>query len=146
MKLNILLVTALLAGCSPAGWMLQPGLPGELARNDQGTITGTWREIRRDGRSVSSGYAPTIGSPSPYTFAAQKECTTAGGVLVQLAADEFRIERYEDGLETAGCGPWRAGPEIAPFNGSAVTLQRRGVHLVATGSGHSVELVRLAVR
>ena len=126
--------------------MHEPGLPADLARDDRGTITGSWREVLRDGRRVSRGYAVTIGYPYPYTFAAQKGCTVSGGLLIPISASRYRIEHYKSGFGTEGCGPWRAGPEIAPFDGADVTLTRRGLHLFVVGGGHSVELVRLRLR
>jgi hypothetical protein len=59
----------------------------------------------------------------------------------------FRIDRYTSGFATAGCGPWRAGPAVAPFDGKRVTLARSGNRLIASGSGSGtrVEFDRITV-
>jgi len=111
---------------------------------DPGTIAGSWREFRRDGRPAPKGYALSISSFAEPTFAVQAGCVATGGLLRPLGGERYRIERYETGFANEGCGPWRAGPEIAPFDGSEVTLVRQGNVLTASGSGRRVELRRLA--
>ena len=146
MQLRLAIATMLLSGCAPPPWMLEPGLPADLARDDPGTITGAWKEVRRDGRQVRSGYNLSIGYPEPYTFAARKGCVVTGGVLAPLGGGGFRIERYEAGFETEGCGPWKSGPELAPFDGTEVQLIREGMTLTAIGGGQAVEFSRLRLR
>nr|WP_295374705.1 hypothetical protein [uncultured Sphingosinicella sp.] len=146
MRLSPIIVTMLLSGCAPAAWQLAPGLPGDLAREDPGTITGAWQEVTREGRPVRNGYSLSIGYPHPYTFAARKGCVATGGVLVPLGGDRFRIDRYESGYATEGCGVWRPGPEVAPFDGSEVLLSRHSLRLSAMGGGRTVELRRLMLR
>ena len=145
MKLQLILATLLLGGCAPPAWMHEPGLPGELAREDAGTITGAWQETLRDGRAVSGGYLLSIGNAGPYTFAVRKGCTVTGGVLEPVGDGRYRISRYESGFHTEGCGPRRSGPELAPFDGMEVMLSREGSRLVARGGGNTVELRRLTL-
>ena len=123
----------LLAGCATST-EYPPGLPGDLIRNDQGTLTGVWRD--RQGLVVTIDL--NIG-----TFAAQKGCTTSGGALTALGGSRFRIDRYETGLSNDKCGPWRSGPEIAPFDGQIVDLTRTGFRLTAQGGGTSITLDRV---
>ena len=128
------IVSALLiVGCAtPAS--KQPGLPGTLIRDDEGTLSGVWR-----GRS---GLVVTI-DLHINTFAAQKGCTLSGGALVALGNDHFRIDRYDSGYSTDQCGPWRNAAAIAPFDGGSVGLVRAGKTLLATAGNTSVTLVRL---
>lgn len=119
-------------------------MPGDLARVDAGTIVGVWRETSRDGRGVSSGYYLTIGHS--LTFAVQKGCVVTGGVLEPAGQDRYRIQRYDTGFETPGCGPWKAGPEVAPFDGAEVRLSRQGDRLFVEGGGLAAQLGRLGTR
>lgn len=143
MKLHLINAASFLSGCAPHAPTLEPGLSEDLVRHDEGTITGSWRETLRNGRRVNKGYALSIGYPHPFTFAAQKGCTVTGGVLEELRGGFYRIQRYESGFSTPGCGPWRSGPELAPFDGSEVMLSREGDRLFARGEEHSIEFVRL---
>ena len=132
---EVTIATSLLltAGCATPS-AIAPGLPGDLIRNDEGTLSGVWRDRR--------GLVLTINLHTA-TFAAQKGCTISGGVLVPLGQDRFRIDRYESGYLTDDCGPWRSGPAIAPFDGEDVALVRNGDRLLATGGGASITLDRL---
>ena len=111
-----------------------PGLPGDIIRSDQGTLTGVWRDRR--------GLVVTI-DLNIRTFAAQNGCTLSGGALIAVDHDRFRIDRYDRGFASEDCGPWKNGPAIAPFDGGEVTLVRTGDRLVATGGGEAVTLIRV---
>lgn len=111
---------------------------------DRGTLAGSWREVRRDGRPVRTGYALSIGSWSPHTFMADKGCSGVAGVLRNARDRRFRIERYS-GIGKDGCQTLMAGPAIAPFDGADVALERRGLRLLASGGGKQVELERITL-
>lgn len=94
-----LFMSIALVGCGAhqsgsIAWMHEPGLPGELARHDDGTIAGAWRETVRDGRRVRNGYALSIAQFG--TFAAQRGCVATGGVLEPVEGYRYRIKRYQD--------------------------------------------------
>lgn len=128
----IFLAALLVAGCSS-----YPDLPVA----DTGTIAGTWREVRRDGHAVTNGYWLSIGTFS--SFAVRKGCVVTGGMLRPVGGSRYRIDRYETGFGTEGCGLWRSGPEVAPFDGAEVGVVRNGTTLVATGAGHEVQFRRI---
>ncbi len=123
----------LLAGCASSA-ARKPGLPGDLIRQDDGSISGVWR----DGRGLLATIDLNI-----RTFAAQKGCTINGGALIAMGGERFRIDRYESGYSTNACGPWKNGPAIAPFDGGEILLVRTGDRLVATGGGRSVIMTRV---
>lgn len=123
----------LLAGCaSPAA--RAPGLPSDLIRDDDGTVSGVWRDQRRLVATIDLRIR---------TFAAQSGCTISGGALVSLGQGKFRIDRYDSGYASDKCGPWTNGPAIAPFDGGEITLVRTGDRLVASGGGKTVSLIRV---
>ena len=111
----------LLTGCAT------PHVP----TTDSGAIAGSWRNPR-------TGLMLSISTFS--SFAVQRGCVASGGMLAPLGGGRYRISRYEAGFATEGCGPWRSGPEIAPFDQSEVTLVREGAALVASGGGRRVVL------
>jgi hypothetical protein len=76
------------------------------------------------------------------TFSAARGCVVTGGLLLADGAG-YRIDRYESGFSTEGCGPWRAGPEVRPFDGERVQLRRAGVLLTAEGPAGAVRLRRI---
>jgi hypothetical protein len=115
------------------------------AFHDLGTIAGSWREVRRNGRRVHQGSALSISSFVEPTFAVQRGCVATGGLLRPLAGNAYRVERYESGYSIEGCGPWRSGPEVAPFDRLEISLIRHGPVLVAEGGGDRVEFRRLPV-
>jgi hypothetical protein len=117
----------------------------QIAKEDPGTIAGSWREFRRNGQLVQRGYALSISSFVEPTFAVQRGCIATGGLLRPLAGTAYRVERYESGFSIEGCGPWRSGPEVAPFDGNQISLLRRGQVLIAEGGGIRVEFRRLRV-
>jgi hypothetical protein len=94
---------------------------------------------------VQRGYALSISSFVEPTFAVQRGCVATGGLLRPLAGTTYRVERYESGFFIEGCGPWRSGPEVAPFDGNQISLVREGQVLIAEGGGDRVELRRLPV-
>ena len=122
------LAAVMLAGCS--------SIP-DPSGTDPTNIAGNWREVRNDGRSIRGGYALSISLFA--SFAARKGCVVTGGMLHPVGGNRYRIERYETGFATEGCGPWRSGPEVAPFDSPEVSLARQGKSLVAIGGGHRVE-------
>ncbi|MFC7536372.1 hypothetical protein ACFQPG_03210 [Sphingomonas sp. GCM10030256] len=128
----VLALTLLLAGCAGPSWKSEPGLPGDLARHDQGDLSGVWRSAR-----LTVTIDQQIG-----TFAAQSGCTISGGVLHHIEGGRFHLWRYESGFASDRCGPWRNGPELAPFDGAEVVLMGVGNRLRATGPGRSAELWR----
>ena len=132
-----------IAGCLSSSPFEELGR--RTAIDDPGTIAGSWREVRRDARRVSRGYMLSISSFEEPTFAVQIGCVVTGGLLRPSGNDTFRVERYETGFSTEGCGPWRSGPDVAPFDGTEVRLMRKGRSLVTEGGGHRVEFVHLAV-
>ena len=79
------------------------------------------------------------------TFAVQRGCVATGGLLRPLAGTAYRVERNESGFSIEGCGPWRSGPEVAPFDGNQISLVRQGQVLIAEGGGNRVEFRRLPV-
>ena len=111
-----------------------PGLPGDIIRSDQGTLTGVWRDRR--------GLVVTI-DLNIRTFAAQNGCTLSGGALIAVGQDRFRIDRYETGYSTDRCGPWANGPAIAPFDGTEVALVRTADRLVASNGNTTITLERV---
>ena len=131
--LAVAVAAALAAGCATP-ISQAPGLPGELIRSDDGTISGVWR----DRRGLTLTINLTIG-----TFAVQRDCMISGGTLRPESRDTYRIGRFETGFADSRCGPWRSGPAIAPFDSNEVTLVREGVRLLATGGGQSLTLDRL---
>jgi hypothetical protein len=143
MRVPWLLLPAIvpIGACQPV--TMAPPWSSGAAIHDPGTIAGSWREIRRDGRSVAQGYVLSISSFAQPTFAVRRGCVASGGVLHPLGGNLFRVERYESGFSTEGCGPWRAGPEVAPFDASRISLVRNGQSLIAEGGGHRVEFRRL---
>jgi hypothetical protein len=116
-----------------------------MAKEDPGTIAGSWREFRRNGQRVQRGYALSISSFVEPTFAAQLGCVATGGLLRPLTGTAYRIERYESGYSIEGCGAWRSGSEVAPFDGTQISLVRVGRVLIAEGGGTRVEFRRLPV-
>jgi hypothetical protein len=116
-----------------------------MAKEDPGTIAGSWREFRRNGQRVQRGYALSISSFVEPTFAVQRDCVATGGLLRPLAGTAYRVERYESGFSIEGCGRWRSGPEVAPFDGNQINLVRDGQVLIAEGGGNRVEFRRLAL-
>ena len=116
-----------------------------MAKGDPGTIAGSWREFRRNGQLVQRGYALSISSLVEPTFAVQLGCVATGGLLRPLSGTAYRVERYESGYSIEGCGPWRSNPEVAPFDGTQISLVRDGQILIAEGGGNRVEFLRLPV-
>jgi hypothetical protein len=72
------------------------------------------------------------------SFAVRKGCTVSGGMLSALGDARYRIGRYETGFASDQCGPWRNGPDIAPFDGAEVRLERTGFKLIASGREHRI--------
>lgn len=142
MRTLSLLCLLALGGCHA---IERPSGRSALIARDAGTIAGSWRESRRNGRPVQGGYALSISSFEVPTFAVQKDCVATGGLLRPVATTTYRLERYETGFSIEGCGPWRSGPEIAPFDGVQINLIRHGQVLVAEGGGTRVEFRRLPV-
>lgn len=118
------------------------GLPWSLMKQDRGDLTGVWRQVRRNGRRVVTGYVLTI-DPRLGTFALQKGCLATGGVLKPTGLGRYRIDHYETGFAAAGCPPWRRAPELAPFDSAEVSLVRDGQQLTARGAGVIIGLVRV---
>jgi hypothetical protein len=140
-----LLAPVSLLACAPALRDAGAGLPGDLVREDAGTIAGSWREVLRNGERVRGGYAITISNFG--TFAVQKGCLATGGTLEPLGNGRYRIGRYESGFRASEeCPPWRADPQLAPFDGTQVALTRHGDRLLASEDGRAVELRRITLR
>ncbi len=135
--LTLLLCFAVPA-CATSGWDRQPGLPGELARGDTGTIAGIWREPGRGGLVLS-----IMDFGSYATFAVRRGCTITGGVLRPRGAGTYTIERYEIGFSEKKCGPWRSGPEVAPFAGSSVLIERTRFDLSVSSEATTLHLRRV---
>lgn len=136
-----------LTACTTSDWREAPGLPGDLARHDDGTIAGVWRAAPGGGDKVPSDYRVSIMRFDSFsTFAVQSGCTITGGVLRPIGGERFEIQRYETGYSDDRCGPWQFGPAIAPFDGDAVSLVREGQYLWATGPQRRVRLLRYGPR
>jgi hypothetical protein len=135
MRLPLIILVFLVSGACAPDWARKPGLPGEYARWDDGTMAGSWRIERRDDRPAKNVELSILGG-GVSTFSIQSGCTLTGGVLVATGANQYRIERYDSGHATDRCGPWKSGPAIAPFDGEAVNLVRDGAILTVRGSGH----------
>jgi hypothetical protein len=133
------LVMTSLSACAPNRWQTEPGLPGELARQDPGTLSGIWRQSGRDGIVLS-----VMDFGQYYTFAVRRGCAISGGVLRPAGGDRYAIERYTSGLSDDKCGPWRNGPELVPFDGEAVFLKRAGQTLEAGSLDGRIVLHRQA--
>ena len=104
----------LLTGCATAP-VPQPATGNALA--------GMWR--------ASSGQTLSISLFS--SFATQHGCSVTGGMLEPLGDGLYRISRYDTGFASDECGQWRNSPEIAPFDGAQVRLERRSDQLIASG-------------
>jgi hypothetical protein len=118
------------------------GLPWSLMDEDPGDATGVWRQVRSNGQRTRDPYMLTIDLRIG-TYAVQKGCSATGGALVPLGGGRFRIDHYTSGFAVADCPPWRAVPELAPFDGSEVQLVRQGRRMTATGAASTAEFVRV---
>ena len=107
--------------------MLAGCVTGPIPPADPDSIAGSWRHGDL-----------TLSISTFSTFAVQRGCVATGGVLRPLGGGRYRIDRYESGFATEQCGPWRSGPEVAPFDGLEVTLTRVGHRLIAGGGNHRV--------
>jgi hypothetical protein len=117
---SLILAAFLVAGCATFS---QPSPPPS-----SNALSGMWR--------AESGQTLSISLFS--TFATQHGCAITGGTLEPMGDGAYRIGRYETGFSSDTCGPWRSGPEIAPFDGVQVRLFREGDRLVAQGQERRV--------
>lgn len=128
MKVLIPSLLLLLGGCATRPEQSVASLPPSavLFDADLGTAAGSWRALGDPRFTLSLMSLPD----GRFTFAAQRGCVATGGLLEPGGGDAYRITRW-DGFEAEGCGPWRAGPEVAPFDAGSVTLMRSGAVLTA---------------
>ena len=143
MKWLLVPLACICAACTTAEAVgPRTGLPWSLMDEDPGDATGVWRQVRSNGQRARDPYMLTIDLRIG-TFAVQKGCTATGGVLVALGGGRYRIDHYTSGFAVADCPPWRAVPELAPFDSSEVLLLRQGHRLMASSGASTAEFVRV---
>ena len=133
MRYFLLLLSLLIAACAP---VVAPIAPGSLVPVvSLSAAAGPWRHVAVDGVPVGNGYRLEFMYPHGDTFIASKGCVIAQGVLRPQPGGTWQVARYESGFSSESCGPFRAGPAVAPFNGDTVRLYRSGDRLLVEGGG-----------
>jgi hypothetical protein len=133
MRHFLLGLSLLISACAPVAAPLASESLVPVA--NLAAAAGPWRHVAVDGAPVGNGYRLEFMYPTGDTFIASKGCVIAQGVLRPQPGGTWQVERYESGFSSDACGPFRAGPAVAPFHGESVRLYRSGDRLVVEGGG-----------